>query len=63
MYIGLCICTLQAYLLGEHLQDYHTALIETTSQFGIGFKSTNPSLSRQNKEGYLSSYWMRLYSK
>jgi hypothetical protein len=61
--IDLCICTFKAYRLGERLKDYHPALSKTTSQFGIGFKNTNPSLSRQNKEGYLSSYWMRLYSK
>ena len=63
MSIKVCICTFQAYRLGERLQDYHTALSEIMSQYGTGFKNTSPVLSRQNNEGYLSSYWTRLYSK
>ena len=50
--IEVCISNFQVYRLRERLKDFHTALSETTSQFGIGFQKyqPKPSLSIQNKE-------------
>ncbi|MDR4489789.1 MAG: hypothetical protein R2685_02655 [Candidatus Nitrosocosmicus sp.] len=50
IYRGLCSYFSGLSLVGEYLKAYLVLSNETTSQSGIEYKSTNQSLSIQNKD-------------